>query len=395
MITIVEGEGVGAGKSYYVVSYLLGYLAAGGTVVTTSNFKLVWQVFKELAADRFGVELEDDQYQIIDADETHRLHELTPPGTDDNQVLLVLDEAQDQLNTRDTRDEKKRGLFSWMCQSRHDNNDLLIVTQDRNNVDVQIRRLATYVIRVRNMATFMVLGMTWPFKQFLWKICDRTGKNVLRTTWAWHDKRIFGAYVSKAMQGTHQRVGAAVPRKQLRRVKKKPMKFLLVIIMIGLIVGGTIAVPRVMQSWGGSKKATPTPVPVAPGRTVQSPSASTPVKLYELSTELFRGTDNSTYLRTDVATYEVGRMSRRGFVERVDNKVAKIRTPEGQMLFVVADETAELRAQSPVIAKPIQSVGPVIDVKPPELTKIERARAGVGPDDKMERVRAGLPPRDS
>lgn len=397
MITIVDGVGVGAGKSYYVASFLLNYLAAGGTVYTTHNFKLKWPEFKALAAQRFGVELEDDQYHSVPAEDTPRIHELTPPGTDDNPVLLVLDEAQDELNTRDTRDDKKRSFFKFLCQSRHDNNDLLFVTQDMDNIDVQIRRLATYVIRVRNMANFIVAGVRWPFKQFLWHVFDRGGKNLLRREWTKHDKDIFGVYISKAMQGAHKRVGAAVPRKQLRRAHKKPMKVMIFFAVAGLILGGFVAVPRVMAMWSGGTtkegkvKATPEPKPKL------APIPATPttaIAAYEIHTELFRGMSEGVYLRTDRATYEVGRMSSRGMVEMVRGPVARLRTPTGALLYVVGDESPAVRAGSgsPVVSAP-PPPSPKVNPDQQGSSGMDRVRAGLPPegDDKMERVRAGLP----
>lgn len=396
MITIVHGIGVGAGKSYYVASHLLGHLSAGGTVVATDNFKLKWPEFKALAAKRYGVALEDDQYIIIEAKDTERLPELTPPGTDDNPVLLVLDEAQDQLNTRDTRDVSKRKLFAWLCQSRHDNNDLIFITQDQDNIDVQIRRLATYVVKVRNLSTFMIGGLTWPFKQFLWQVCDRGGKNVLRRNYVWHDTEIFGAYVSKAMKGAHQRVGAPVPRKTLKRVsKRKPMKAMLFLGIVGLIIGACFGVPRVSAMWGGGDTKQAAAQRVSHEKPAVFATPAPPQADYEISTEYFRGTDNRTFLRTDVATYEVGKMSRKGMVEMIQSGVARVRTPDRRTLFVVADEAATAKAQA-VIVKPEVAPSPKVEIKPPVAnTAIERARSGIGPDDRMERIRAGLPPVDS
>lgn len=390
MITIVDGIGVGAGKSYYVASFLVGYLAHGGTVYTTDNFKLRWPEMKSLVAERYGVELEDDQYVQVSAEDSPRIHEITPPGTDDNPVLLVLDEAQDQLNTRDTRDEKKRSFFKFLCQSRHDNNDLLFVTQDRNNIDCQIRRLATYVIRVRNMANFIVAGVRWPFKQFLWHVCDQDGKNVLRRQWCGHDKGIFGVYVSKAMQGAHKRVGAPVPKKQLKRVQKKRMKFMMVLVVLGMIFAAFVAVPRVAASWGGGAKQEAAKV-VKPASTPPPAVPPGPVASYEIHTELFRGMSEGVYLRTDRATYEVGRMSSRGMVEMVRGPVARLRTPTGALMYVVGDESPTVRAASPVAPVPVPTPVPVADNK--GSTGMDRVRAGLPPenDDKMERVRAGLP----
>jgi hypothetical protein len=376
MIEIVQGVGVGAGKSYYATSeVVLPHLARGGTVYASSSYQLNWDGAKAYVARKYGVHIQEVQWNVVKQEDIYKLHELTPPGTDDCPLLLVIDEAQQGLNTRDTRDNQKRALFDWFCQSRHDNNDLLFLTQHVDNIDVQVRRLATHIIRIRNMATFKVAGVGMP----MWLVklgygfrvvrMDPSQKIVEETKFLPHDGKIFGAYISKACQGTHKRVGHAVARLQLEKVNKTKnprMKFYLILIMCGLFGGGYMAYQSI-------KKATkpvesPNLRPGAPGQGLPvAPGAAPLVKKEEnrfcevyktYSSFAVRSADGSQYfeetkLVTDRGTYIVGELSRHGMVLGMrrpsgSGKLVVVKcNDEGRTVYVVADtegmaEKAEL-----------------------------------------------------
>jgi len=220
MIEIVEGRGVGAGKSYYVVTRVLPYVADGGTVYYSDTLELFPEKIVALCEQRFGVVVELDQFHSVSRDDVWRIHEVTPPGTDDCPLLIVLDEAQRALNARDFNDKKKRALFDWACESRHDSNDLIFISQSALNIDNQIRRLCTYITSVRNMKTFVLGGIKWPFAQFLIHIKDGDGKTTMKKDLIWHDKAVFGCYRSKSMGGAHKRLMGAIGRKKLKKSKK-------------------------------------------------------------------------------------------------------------------------------------------------------------------------------
>jgi hypothetical protein len=219
MITACEGRGVGAGKSYFVATQVINHVAIGGTVCASSSLKMKWPECKALAEKRFGVIVEDDQFRTFPKEDVPRLHEITPQGDDECPVLLIIDEAHIQLNARDWSDKSKRPFFEWLTQSRHDNNDVMFVSQACANMDKQIMRLVTYVYRVRNLATWAIPGIgKWPFKQFVITTLDGFDqKTVQSKKWIWHDKEIFNCYVSKSQQGTHQRSGEVVCKKKLRK----------------------------------------------------------------------------------------------------------------------------------------------------------------------------------
>ncbi len=255
MISLVEGEGLGAGKSYYVCTILAAHLAQGGTCYMTDDFEVRWSPLygplerrsargswetlqtlfgrrdfvdprprgmAEMIANSYGVHAEPEQIQVIPSDQVWRIHELTPPGTDDLPVLIVIDEAQGGLNTRDTRESKKRELFDWCCQSRHDNNDLIFITQNVNNIDVTMRRLASNYVVVKNLARDGGLPIIGPVNRFLWRFLAADGKRQYSFKLPRFDWAVMGSYVSKSCQGKHRRLeGVVVPRRRLRKVERK------------------------------------------------------------------------------------------------------------------------------------------------------------------------------
>jgi len=226
MIEIVEGKGVGAGKSYYVCTRILAHLRLGGTVCASDTFGLNWSQVCEYALREWdGLELEEDQYRVFAEADVPRLHQVTPMGTPELPVLVVVDECHTKLNARDWADNTKRPFFNWLTQSRHDDNDVIFVSQSAANIDKQIARLVTYVQRCRNLATWKILGFgKWPFKQFLVATLDSDQKTILEKRWLKHDTKVFACYESKVMKGKHTRNGEVVAKRQLKKRPKEQIK---------------------------------------------------------------------------------------------------------------------------------------------------------------------------
>lgn len=348
MITLVEGLGVGAGKSYYVLSRIVKQVAMGGTVFLSDTMEIFPDKIAKLVEDRWGVVIEPDQLRVVPAGEVTRIHEVTQPGTDECPVLIVLDESQDELNARDFADKRKRPLFAWCCQSRHDSNDLIFLSQHRANVDKQIRRLVTYTVRVRNMLTFKIAGMGVPppFNRMFWiATFDGDSNNAIGVERVWHDKQLFGCYRSKSMAGKHKRAGIAIPRKALQKKKaKSPMLKYLLIVFVGCLAYGGY---RVYEGFGVfglfGAPAVPASRTVSSTNTRTAPDAAAPASAYDLREEALRATDESSYLITDSHQFAVDAMSPLGFVEAVKGFVVRIRQPNGRLLFVVGTDGGPVR----------------------------------------------------
>lgn len=253
MIACIEGRGVGSGKSYMVMEILMPHWIQGGTACVSDNVEIKWDGCVKYAKERARVVLQPDQYRVIRSSDVVRLHEVTPPGTADLPVILVVDEAQDAFNARDWGDKGKRAFFSWLCQSRHDDNDVYILSQAAANVDKQVRRLCTFYWVTRNTEYFPVGGKSladwfriatfglWDGKAFIRTQLDQDGKTVLGKKWHRADKGLFACYESKSMRLKHRRDSAEVVRKKLETVerKKTPMfRIVAVFVVMAAILGG-------------------------------------------------------------------------------------------------------------------------------------------------------------
>lgn len=399
MIEIVEGRGVGSGKSYYVLTRVADHLAVGGTVCVTDKFQINFAGLAAYISHRYGVQILPEQWRSVPGEQSHLLQQVTPQGTDDCPVLIVLDESQDSFNSRDFKESgagsQKRQFFSWLCQSRHDSNDLIFITQNALNIDVQIRRLTTYITRVRNMVNFTVGGMQFPFRLFCVNRYDGDGKTFLKREWLSHDKRVFNAYVSKSQKGAHQRDGT-VSRFVLKPVKKSKMKFLLTIFVVALVCIGVAAYRYRDGSW-----IRPVAVPAVVGSVVSQPAIGAAPRVdtqhakpaYRIIERVLRATDGATYMRTDGGEYATRTMSVDGWCEGVSGSVAVCRSPYGELIYVIGGasrvQPGVERVSSQVAVGPpvVQTVFPP-DSMPADEARSRRANAGI-PESDAESV-AGL-----
>lgn len=361
MIEIIEGRGVGAGKSYYACIRILSHLSAGGTVYASDTFGIKWAEAEKLVANRYGVAIENDQFVTFPEGDIKRLHEVTPQGTPELPVLIVVDECHGELNARDWADKTKKDFFKWLTQSRHDDNDVIFISQSANNIDKQIARLVTYVTRIRNMKNFSFPGIgKWPLRQFVINRFDQDGKTLLERKWIWHDTAIFKCYESKVMRGSHRRLAAAaVPRKQLSNSKTKTNSMAKLIMLVMVCLLGYAGYKWSKGELFGAKKETPpaaVPVTDHPGRKEDRPAPyMKPAKAglrtdgelnaYVIVNETFRSQVGAGILTTDAGEYTLGRMSVHGLVTGIQDRVARIVQPDGRLAFVVADaKTAQTEA---------------------------------------------------
>jgi hypothetical protein len=358
VIEIVQGLGVGAGKTYYVFSErVIHTLRRGGTVCVSDKFVVYWDKLCALVAKRYGVQLERDQFISVPAADVWRLHELTPAGTDDNPVLIVVDEAQQSLHTRDSRDQAKRALFDWCCESRHDNNDLIFISQHALNIDVQVRRLATNIVRVKNMATFKIAGMQMPKFLvasgfgFLCVTMDQSEKVVQDRRFISQDKEIFACYESKACKGAHKRAQEnAVARKDLKKVETKKMRYAPMLVLLFLVGGCCLAVPRVWAAWHPPKKETPgSPAPAGASKTAEPGRARAGSKRYAEAIRSYSpgwvidGRMSPETVVTDQGTYIPGELCQYGEVISIRRPrpgwplcIVKVRDGEEES-YIIAD----------------------------------------------------------
>src|SRR5438309_2261433 len=63
-----------------------------------------------------------------------------------------------------------------------------------------------------------------------------------------------------------------------------------------------------------------------------------PKGAYDLYSERLRAECGSTFLRTDAGQYEIGRMSNKGYVVAIRDRIVRVVGPDGRPGFVVCDD---------------------------------------------------------
>lgn len=237
MIIVVAGVGVGSGKSYVVTEKLvIPHLIKGGVI----HYSYHYQPKREgLIAEmrRRGYDIDDSWLAerlvelSMEANERN-IHELTPIGTPENPVAILIDECHEWFFTKDTGDKTKRQFFAWLTQSRHDDTDVWFVSQHADNIDVSIRRLASFVWVVRNLefSTNVIIRALFKNNFRLTPLEGETlkyqgGGIFIKKAW----KTIGACYETKARRGAHQRAGTQVALPQIERKKKSMWKIVLAV----------------------------------------------------------------------------------------------------------------------------------------------------------------------
>lgn len=144
----------GAGKSLYAVRRAREYMEAGRPVasnITIHPDKLMsWAskaTYTKLPYVPRSGDLQALGYAYPESDDYN----------EDRFGLVILDEAGSWLNTREWQDKDRRALFQWATQSRKFGWDLLLIIQDYDALDKQIRE--SLVDEVVSLACLDRLGL--------------------------------------------------------------------------------------------------------------------------------------------------------------------------------------------------------------------------------------------
>lgn len=407
MIEIYEGR-LGGGKSYSAVEAIARHLSLGLTVAT--NIEIHREPMARLVADRHGVEMLQEQLIDLRSVSITDFHRVTPQGESGAPVLVVIDECHLQFNARDW-DKTSRELLAFLTQSRKQHTDIIFISQSAENIDKQFRRLIQYVWRFRDLERWSLpMGIGWPMvvqiltcgisdgRHLLAVKFDYDGKTVLQRSLKHKDRGVFAAYNTNALLSDFQRSGTAQKMK-LNKAKLNAfalVRFLAALVGISLCavwVWSKMKKEEPVASPAPQKAAVPSPAPSVVVReapaVVESPKADVPKSAYDITVEEFRGTDERTFLKTAGGQYERGRMSPKGMVQAIQGRAALVMTPEGRVLYVVAQE--KVNAASVAFASPVES-GPL---EPPKVDTAVGSLGIVSLDDltPAERALGGYPAR--
>jgi len=155
-----------------------------------------------------------DRLKILTEEQAPCFHKHIPPGNEEVQVLVVLDEAHLFFNARDwaKSDKDHRATFNLATQHRKYFLDIVLISQHFGNIDAQFLRLIEELWRFRDLGKwrFPFPGLSWfriPFVRFLAIVFDRNGKTILRRYWQPFDKLVGNAYNTRAVSKGSQMSG--------------------------------------------------------------------------------------------------------------------------------------------------------------------------------------------
>ena len=155
-IEMVTGT-LGGGKTSLAVERIYEHLCKGGWVYT--NIECYPDKIAERMA-QIGLEFDPQRLVILQGD-AREFHKHVKRGTADSLVMVAIDEAGLEINSRDWgKTEKPQLAFNTMARKL--DIWLVYISQDANDVDKQIRKKADTIWVCRNMKKLKIWGV-FPF----------------------------------------------------------------------------------------------------------------------------------------------------------------------------------------------------------------------------------------
>lgn len=164
-VSLVVGT-PGSGKSYYSVRAIAHAVQKGRVVAT--NVELVDDWAERLARQnplrrlsKRAVARRAEQYRsrVLVSDDLAELFRIRLHGSGEGRGLMVLDEAHNWMNARSWQAGGRDEVVRFFTQHRKLGWDVLLITQDEQNIDRQVRSLFEYLVRLRNLRNFKVMGV--------------------------------------------------------------------------------------------------------------------------------------------------------------------------------------------------------------------------------------------
>ncbi len=171
----------GSGKTYYALRSIAE--AADGGMPVATNVELRDDFAHKVARHhpirwaipgrRAAVEKRISKSVLV-TDSLDDLMRVRVPGSKEERWLVVLDEAHGWLNARNWNAGDRERIIKWLSQHRKLGAKVLLISQDAENIDAQVRRLVEVEIRLRNLKNARVMG-----------IPVSLGRNLMLAIWTW------------------------------------------------------------------------------------------------------------------------------------------------------------------------------------------------------------------
>lgn len=228
-VTVVTGL-LGGGKSYHTAIEGFEHLMRGGWLYT--NVEMYTDKIRELMAKR-GKVFDESRFHQLSGESVKGFEEQIKRGTPDMPVMVVLDEAHLEWNSRDyqqtRKDPAQKKMLTLNTLARKLDLAIYYVTQSFSDVDKQIRGKASKLITCRNIAKVRYMGLfRIPFKLFLvnyYDFSESHGKPI-KTDWDLRllNKDYAGIYNSDALLGHDAREFAKMEIAQVSPLEDLPAK---------------------------------------------------------------------------------------------------------------------------------------------------------------------------
>jgi len=152
MLTMIVGP-PGTGKTCKVVQdYILPAIKEGRHVyhnIPGLDDTKAFRIAMHLRLDSFAVEGLLHYMPCDTEDEIIAFLKFMP--TLPERSLIVMDEAQNLIGSRDWQSPRNKDFFEYATKHRHHKHDIVVVTQHEDNVDGTIRRIANGLIVLRRL----------------------------------------------------------------------------------------------------------------------------------------------------------------------------------------------------------------------------------------------------
>jgi len=224
---VITGS-LGGGKTAHGVELAMEHLSRGGTVVT--NVPIHTQAIAEWMRDEFGLVFDLNRLILLKTASIREFQDMARRGNDKNTVLMVLDEAALDLNAHDHR-TLSRETFNFVVLCRKLSIDLVLIAQDANDVDKQIRQKMQQEVHCRSLRKFFSLGglidgpPIFVRVTYVLELGKKPWRQSAKFSWG---SPAFGKYDSKALHGEKAQLFEALNRadsSELARIKYNPLPY--------------------------------------------------------------------------------------------------------------------------------------------------------------------------
>ncbi|WED66830.1 zonular occludens toxin domain-containing protein [Synoicihabitans lomoniglobus] len=235
LIEIIAGT-LGGGKSMCAAERAYWHLERGAYCFT--NVEMFPDKIEQRMAER-GYKYDPERLTILDGKSLRDFHRQISRGTADSQVLVMLDEAHLEWNSRDyqstRKDPRDREMLTFITLCRKLDIILLFITQSPEDIDKQLRKKANLLWMCRNFRHYKIMGLIpFPipvFTRVCFDIAVGNAKPVkqhsevfLRPSWACELYNSDALLGEAADQFANMKVVSASPLERIpkrKRVKKR------------------------------------------------------------------------------------------------------------------------------------------------------------------------------